>query len=68
MTSLLAKPCVKCGAVDRYANGACKPCKNVRLEELAKISIFNFCGQNAILKKAQSIQLNICKAWEVCCE
>jgi hypothetical protein len=23
----LTKPCVKCGAVDRYSNGRCKPCQ-----------------------------------------
>ena len=26
----LSKPCVKCNAVDRYADGSCKPCKKVR--------------------------------------
>jgi hypothetical protein len=24
------KPCVKCGAIDRFADGACKPCKKAR--------------------------------------
>ena len=26
----LSKPCVKCGAVDRYSDGACRPCKKAR--------------------------------------
>jgi 5-methylcytosine-specific restriction endonuclease McrA len=26
----LMKPCVKCGAVDRYSDGACRPCKKAR--------------------------------------
>jgi hypothetical protein len=26
----LTKPCVKCGKVDRYSDGKCKPCKKTR--------------------------------------
>jgi hypothetical protein len=27
---LMAKPCVQCGAADRYANGNCRPCSSAR--------------------------------------
>jgi len=32
----LTKPCVKCGQVDRYSNGICKPCKKTSVTKYSQ--------------------------------
>lgn len=53
----MIKPCIKCGAVDRYADGACKPCKNERVLKWHEANREKLMGQQRKYREANRERL-----------